>query len=100
MYCINSSNQFNTMTDFVCVYFGKDWCINARGFANVSDANKHGLFMMPTPGCFGFAVIVHGKGFWQVREDQSIMPDTMKVEMGDNNNFVITTVKQSQTVGV
>ena len=79
--------QVYSMTDFVCVYFGKGWCITARGFADIYEAHNHGVFMMPTPGVQGFAVIVHGKEFWQVREDQSIMPDSMKIEMGEWNNF-------------
>ena len=49
------------MQDFICVYFGKDWAINARGFASARQAEKHGLYMMPVPGCFGFAVIEEGK---------------------------------------
>jgi hypothetical protein len=94
-YDINQlQERVDSITDYVCVYFGNNWCITARGFANIADAHKHGLFMMPTPGCFGFVVIVHGKEFWQVREDQSIMPDSMKVEMGDFNNFVVSIKEQ------
>ena len=50
------------MTDFICAYFGGDqsgitWTITARGFASLKQAEKHGLYMLPTAGVFGFAVI-------------------------------------------
>lgn len=83
--------------DHICLYFGKDsdgkeWCINARGFSTPRQAEKHGLFMMPVPGCFGFAVITQGENFWQDREDLSILPDDRSITMGDYNNFKITTL--------
>ena len=85
------------MTDFICVYFGKDsegkeWSINARGFASAKQAEKHGLFMMPVPGCFGFAVIIQGDNFWQVREDLSILPNDRTITMGAYNNFEVKTL--------
>ena len=39
-------------TDFICAYFGKDWTIY-RGFGSAKQAEKHGLYMMPTAGVFG-----------------------------------------------
>ena len=36
------------MTDFICAYFGDDWTITARGFSSLKQAEKHGLYMMPT----------------------------------------------------
>ena len=71
------------MTDFICVYFGHDsnnpdkwWNITARGFATAKQAEKHGLFMMPTAGVFGFAVIEEGEDFWELIEDRSMLPPT------------------------
>jgi len=88
--------------DHICVYFGKgsdgeEWSITARGFSTPRQAEKHGLFMMPVPGCFGFAVITQGESesgpcFWQVREDLSILPNDRSITMGDYNNFKITTL--------
>ena len=78
--------------DFICAYFGSDWTITARGFSSAKQAEKHGLFMMPVPGCFGFAVITQGEDFWQIREDLSILPDNRSITMGDYNNFKITTL--------
>ena len=60
------------MTDFICAYFGSDWTITARGFSSAKQAEKHGLFMMPVPGCFGFAVIAEDNNGWQLDEFHSI----------------------------
>ena len=78
------------MTDFICAYFGKDWTITARGFGSAKQAEKHGLYMMPMAGCFGFAVIAEGKNFWQVREDLSILSGKETVSPADFNNYEVT----------
>lgn len=69
------------MTDFICVYFGHDsnnpdkwWNINSKGFASAKQAEKHGLFMMPTAGVFGFAVIREMEDEWEVLDNFSILP--------------------------
>ena len=79
------------MTDFICAYFGDDWTITARGFSSLKQAEKHGLYMMPTAGVFGFAVIIQGDDWWQVREDFSILPPTNhSIEMVEHNNFKVS----------
>ena len=60
------------MRDFICVYFGKDWAINARGFTSARQAESHGKYMMPVPGCFGFVVIKEDIGCWNVDWDRSM----------------------------
>ena len=89
-------------TDFICAYFGKgsdgkEWTITARGFASLKQAEKHGLFMMPTAGVFGFAVIQETKDWWQVRDDYSILPDNVSVTQ-DLNSFKVTTAPKLQYV--
>ena len=83
-------------TDFICAYFGSDWTITARGFASAAMAEKHGLYMMPMAGCFGFAVIAQGNDWWQLREDRSILPPNYNVAMDDLNNFSVKEVGQLQ----
>ena len=78
------------MKDFICVYFGKDWAINARGFASSKQAEKHGLFMMPVPGCFGFAVIEEGKSSWDVNWDCSMLSGKETVSQDNLGNFAIS----------
>ena len=90
-------------TEFICAYFGGDqsgitWTITARGFGSLKEAEKHGLYMMPMAGCFGFAVIVQGDDFWQLREDFSVLPDNVSVSMSDYNNFSVTNAKQLEYV--
>jgi len=80
------------MTDFICVYFGggqsdKWWSITARGFATAKQAEKHGLFMMPTAGVFGFVVIAEGDNWWQVRDDLSILPPNASVSLDHLGRF-------------
>tara|TARA_S200002703_G_scaffold146088_2_gene140881 strand:- start:3767 stop:4048 length:282 start_codon:yes stop_codon:yes gene_type:complete len=89
-------------TDFICAYFGKgsdgeEWTITARGFASLKQAEKHGLFMMPTAGVFGFAVIQETKDWWQVRDDYSILPDNVSVTQ-DLNSFKVTTAPKLELV--
>jgi len=78
------------MNDFICAYFGKDWTITARGFSSAKQAEKHGLFMMPTAGVFGFAVIAQGENWWQVREDLSMLSGKETVTQNDLNNFNVS----------
>ena len=77
------------MNDFTCAYFGKDWTITARGFATAKQAEKHGLFMMPTAGVFGFAVIAESDNGWQLDEFHSMLSGKEKVIQDDLNNFKI-----------
>ena len=70
------------MQDFICVYFGKDWAINARGFSSARQAENHGKYMMPVPGCFGFAVIEEGKSSWDVDYDHSMLSGKETVTVG------------------
>ena len=69
-------------TDFICAYFGKDWTITARGFGSAKQAEKHGLYMMPTAGVFGFAVIAEDKDGWVVDRAYSIL----NFKRSDGNN--------------
>ena len=77
------------MNDFICAYFGKDWTITARGFATAKQAEKHGKFMMPTAGVFGFAVIAEDADGWQLNPDCSMLSGKEKVIQDDLNNFKI-----------
>ena len=78
------------MNDFICAYFGSDWTITARGFATAKDAEKHGLFMMPTAGVFGFAVIAQTEKMWTVREDLSMLSGNETITQTDLNNFRVS----------
>lgn len=78
------------MTDFICAYFGKDWTITARGFGSVSQAEKHGLYMMPMAGCFGFAVISEDNDTWTVDWERSILPPNASVGPDGLNNYSVT----------
>ena len=79
------------MTDFICAYFGSDWTITARGFSSARQAEKHGLYMMPVPGCFGFAVIEESENGWKVCDDRSILASTNKVTCNsDLNTFNVS----------
>ena len=84
------------MRDFICAYFGrgsdgKDWTITARGFENTQEAEKHGLYMMPMPGCFGFAVIAENdlQEGWQLRLERSMLSPKDRVVQDDLNNYKI-----------
>ena len=72
------------MTDFICAYFGSDWTITARGFSSARQAEKHGLYMMPTAGVFGFAVIQENENGWKVCDDRSILSPNSKVTQNLN----------------
>ena len=79
------------MTDFICAYFGSDWTITARGFSSARQAEKHGLYMMPVPGCFGFAVIQESEKGWEVCDDRSVLALTNKVTCNsDLNTFNVS----------
>jgi len=74
------------MIDFKCVYFGQEtqsdkefWNINVGGFASAKQAEKHGMYMMPTAGVFGFAVIEDTEDCWKVVEECSILPPNASV---------------------
>lgn len=79
------------MTDFICAYFGSDWTITARGFSSARQAEKHGLYMMPTAGVFGFAVIQESENGWEVCDDRSILSPVNKVtQTNDLNTFNVS----------
>ena len=81
----------SNMKDFICAYFGKDWTITARGFANTQEAEKHGLFMMPTPGCFGFAVISEDEDAWILYDQFSMLSGKETVTQDKlNNTFAVS----------
>ena len=79
------------MRDFICAYFGKDYTITARGFANSQEAEKHGKFMMPTPGVFGYAVIAENdiEEGWQLRLERSLLSPKDRVIQSDINTYKI-----------
>ena len=90
------------MTDFICAYFGKgsdgkEWTITARGFASLRQAEKHGLYMMPTAGVLGFAVISENEEAWILYTDYSILPPNTSVTQ-DLNSFNVTTARQLEYV--
>ncbi|MAG49959.1 hypothetical protein CMO86_10015 [Candidatus Woesearchaeota archaeon] len=78
------------MPEFICAYFGKDWTITARGFSSAKQAEKHGLFMMPTAGVFGFAVIAQDDKMWTLRDDFSVLSGKETITQTDLNNFAIS----------
>ena len=85
------------MTDFICAYFGGDqsgitWTITARGFASLKQAEKHGLYMLPSAGVFGFAVIAEHEDDWVLYDQFSILPPNVSVGQ-DSNNLNNYTVK-------
>jgi len=92
------------VTDFICVYFGHDsnnpnkwWNITARGFASARQAEKHGLFMMPTAGVFGFAVIKETNNTWEVIHNNSILPPNVSIGT-DGNGFSVQPAPKLQLV--
>lgn len=78
------------MKDFICAYFGKDWTITARGFGSAKQAEKHGLYMMPMAGCFGFVVVEETEESWTVNDNMSIHPPVWSITRTDLNNYTIT----------
>ena len=79
------------MTDFICAYFGSDWTITTRVFSSARMAEKHGLYMMPTAGVFGFAVIQENENGWEVCDWHSILPPNNKVtKINDLNKFNVS----------
>ena len=91
------------MTDFICVYFGNDpgkdkwWNITARGFGSARQAEKHGLYMMPIAGVFGFAVIKETDNTWEVIDDNSILPSNVSIGT-DGNTFSVQPAPKLQLV--
>jgi len=91
------------MTDFICAYFGGDqsgitWTITARGFSSLKQAEKHGLFMMPTAGVLGFAVISENEDAWIVYDQFSMLPPNVSVGTKDFNNYNVTNAPKLQLV--
>lgn len=80
------------MKDFICAYFGKDWTITARGFSSVRQAEKHGLYMLPTAGVFGFAVIAENGSEWKLQSVDSILPPNASViqDPKDCLNYIVS----------
>ena len=78
------------MQDFICVYFGKDWAINARGFSSARQAESHGKYMMPVPGCLGFVVIEEDIDCWIVDWDRSMLSGKETVSQDNLGNFAIS----------
>tara|TARA_A100001201_G_scaffold10546_1_gene14789 strand:- start:585 stop:848 length:264 start_codon:yes stop_codon:yes gene_type:complete len=81
-------------TDFICAYFGKgsdgkEWTITARGFESLRQAESHGKYMMPVPGCFGFAVISEDKDAWVVFDQFSMLSGKETVTRDDFMNFTV-----------
>ena len=92
------------VTDFICVYFGNDtqnpgkwWNITARGFATARCAEKHGLYMMPTAGVFGFAVIKETDNTWEVIDNNSMLPPHYSIG-ADGNCFSVQPAPTLQLV--
>jgi hypothetical protein len=82
------------MTDFICAYFGKgsdgkEWTITARGFGSLRQAESHGKYMMPVPGCFGFAVISEDKDAWVVFDQFSMLSGKETVSQDNLGNFAV-----------
>lgn len=75
------------MTDFICAYFGQGWTTTARGFETAVAAQQHGLFMMPSPGVLGFAIIAEKGGEWKLDDDMSILSPKCEVVKDSLSNF-------------
>ena len=77
------------MTDssFTCCHFGADWSITSKGFSSARQAEKHGLFHMPTAGVLGFAVIEETENFWGLHPEHSILPDQHSIFQDQLGNF-------------
>ena len=89
--------------DFICAYFGGDqsgitWTISARGFASLKQAEKHGLFMMPMAGCFGFAVISEDQDAWILYDQFSMLPNNVSVGRDHLNNYNVTNAPKLEMV--
>ena len=78
------------MTDFICAYFGKDWTITARGFESLEHAESHGKFMMPIPGCLGFAAISEKPDAWIVFDQFSMLSGKEYITRDDFQNFTVS----------
>tara|TARA_B100001094_G_scaffold327296_1_gene385197 strand:+ start:54477 stop:54716 length:240 start_codon:yes stop_codon:yes gene_type:complete len=78
------------MKNFICAYFGSDWTITTRGFSSARQAEKHGLYMMPTAGIFGFAVIEENTSSWDVNWDRSILSGKETITLTNFGNFEVS----------
>lgn len=84
---------------FTCCHFGADWSITSKAFASAKDAEKHGLFHMPTAGVLGFAVIEETENFWGLHPEHSILPPQRSISQDKFGNFhVDLNVKPLQLV--
>jgi hypothetical protein len=81
------------MSDFICTYFGSDWSITARGFSSLKQAESHGKYMMPVPGCFGFAVISEDKDAWIVYDQFSMLSGKETITQNKLNNTFDVSIK-------
>ena len=81
------------MTDFICTYFGSDWSITARGFSSLKQAESHGKYMMPVPGCFGFAVISEDKDALIVYDQFSMLSGKETITQNKLNNTFDVSIK-------
>ena len=89
--------------DFICAYFGGDqsgitWTITARGVGSLKQAEKHGLYMMPMAGCFGFAVISEDEDAWILYDQFSMLPNNVSVGKDDLNNYNVTNAPKLEMV--
>jgi|TARA_A100001234_G_scaffold170947_1_gene152321 hypothetical protein len=89
--------------DFICAYFGGDqsgitWTITARGFGSLKQAEKHGLYMMPMAGCFGFAVISEDQDAWILYDQFSMLPNNVSVGRDHLNNYNVTNAPKLEMV--
>ena len=89
--------------DFICAYFGGDqsgitWTITARGFGSLKQAEKHGLYMMPMAGCFGFAVISEDEDAWILYDQFSMLPNNVSVGRDHLNNYNVTNAPKLEMV--
>jgi len=87
-------NTTETMTDYICVYFGGDqtgitWSITAKGFSSLKEAEKHGLYMMPMAGCFGFVVIQEIGDSWIICDEWSMIPPNVSVGVDGMGNYSV-----------
>lgn len=91
------------MTDFICVYFGGNqsdpwWSITARGFGSLRQAEKHGLYMMPMAGCFGFAVIAEHEDDWVLYTGYSMLPPNASVSLDDLGRYSVQPAAKLQLI--
>jgi len=86
---LSSTGKMNT-NHFTCAYFGSDWTITAKGFGSARQAEKHGLYMMPTAGVFGFAVIQEDGIDWELDTFHSMLSGKETVTQDDSGSYEVT----------